>query len=275
MSGRLAARFAFIGLAALLHGVARADDEPAALTLGLGASGQLRQVVLPGPELAVAPLDRDAPLVLRVVSASPHGTAHRYDVECYGLEAGRYDLTSLLVRASDGGPAAGLPPLWVEIVDILPPGQVEPLALEAGELPRLGGYRLALVLGAVLWVAGLIGLLLRGRHPRVDAHAAERTRPGLATQLRPLVEAARRGDLEASGQAQLERLLLAAWRRRLGLVDLPPLEALRRLRRHSEAGQLLRQLEAWLHQPPGRGEPVDVEALLAPYADLAGEEAQA
>ena len=64
---------------------------------------------------------------------------------------------------------------------------------------------------------------------------------------------------------RLERLLLAFWRRRCDLAGLEPAAALARLRAHPEAGALLRGTDAWLHQPPGRAETVDVEALLAPY----------
>ncbi len=40
------------------------------------------------------------------------------------------------------------------------------------------------------------------------------------------------------------------------------------IRDHEQAGQLLRQLEAWLHMPEPPAE-VDVQALLAPYRDVA------
>lgn len=248
---------------------AGAGGEAPLLELGLGVPGVLEEVVLPGPELAVRPLDRDAPLVLRIVAVRPHGTAHRYDLEVYGLEGGDYDLRQLLVPAEAGAAPVELPPLPVTITDALPPGQVEPFPLEAGALPEVGGYRLALVLGAGAWIAGLLAILLVGRRRRLDAAAAAATGPSLAERLRPLVDEAAAGRLDAEGQARLERLLVGAWRRRLGLAGAPPAEALARLREHPEAGALLRALEAWLHQPPGRAAPVDVEALLAPYRDPA------
>jgi hypothetical protein len=86
----------------------------------------------------------------------------------------------------------------------------------------------------------------------------------MADQLRPLVEAAIAGRLSAPEQARLERMLIARWRDELELAGLPPAQALRRMREHPEAGQLLEQLEGWLHCPPGAVE-VDVAAVLAPY----------
>lgn len=89
----------------------------------------------------------------------------------------------------------------------------------------------------------------------------------LADRLRPTVEAAVAGKLSEKELAELERTLFAFWRERLNLNDVPSVEAMRRLLDHPQAGNLLRQLEVWLHQP-GPSKDVDVAALLAPYGDL-------
>ena len=86
-------------------------------------------------------------------------------------------------------------------------------------------------------------------------------------RLRPLVRDALKGELSNDQRAMLERLLLAHWRERLSLTEMDPLHALRALREHDEAGQLLRKLEDWLHRPDPPQD-VDVEALLKPYADV-------
>jgi hypothetical protein len=86
-----------------------------------------------------------------------------------------------------------------------------------------------------------------------------------------MVEAAIAGRLTLTEQAELERLLLAYWRRRLNLENSKPAEAIAKLRGHAEAGQVLRQLEAWLHRPPGPSDAVDVAGLLMPYRSLAAE----
>jgi hypothetical protein len=245
-------------------------------TVGLPA--RIEGLVLPGPELEVKPLaDRRSPVVVRIVRTSPHGTAFRYDLEYHGLEPGKYDLKEYL-RRKDGSSAADLPAIAVEIVSVLPPGQVQPNELEPKPPPRLGGYQLTLLVAGVFWVLGLLVILFVGRRKRVaEEQAAARPRT-LADHLRPLVEGALAGRLAPTQLAELERTLLIYWERRLHLGTRKPAEAIAELRRHPEAGPLLRQLEAWLHRPgPAAG--VDVAALLKPYqdipADALAEEAQA
>ena len=89
----------------------------------------------------------------------------------------------------------------------------------------------------------------------------------LAERLRPLVEGAVAGRLSRIELANLERALLAYWRKRLALESAEPAAAMDAMRKHPEAGPLLAQLEAWLHRP-GPPAAVDVPALLAPYRDL-------
>ena len=228
---------------------------------------RIEQLVLPGPELEAIPIrDREAPIVLRVVETYPHGSGFRYDLIYHGLEPGEYDLRDSL-RRKDGSSKVDLPPIPVTIRAILPPGQIEPHALEIGRAPRLGGYRDWLWAGAVTWVIGLLAILLFGRHRRAS-RGPEVARPlSLADRLRPLVESAVAGTLVEGQHAELERLLIGYWRRRLSLEEIDPVHALAILRDHEEAGPLLRALEDWLHRP-GVPEQVDVGALLAPYRDL-------
>jgi hypothetical protein len=231
--------------------------------------GKLTGVVLPGPELEAKPHDdRKRPVVIQSLTAYPHGTAFRYDIEYYGLDPGTYNLSNYL-RRKDGTPAKDLPPIPVRVNPVRPPGQVEPNALAIDDGPRVGGYRLLLIAGGVLWGLGLLAIvgwmlspLLRSRRALAEARPVS-----LADRLRPLVEGAVAGKLSQPELAGLERTLLAFWRKRLGLEAAEPAEAMRRLRKHSDAGPLLSQLETWLHKP-GPHEPVDVAALLRPYRDL-------
>jgi hypothetical protein len=117
-------------------------------------------------------------------------------------------------------------------------------------------------------------LVLRGRRTK-GALADAAARPvTLAERLRPLVEAAVAGRLEAQRLAELERLLIGYWTRRLGLEQMAPVEALGVLRAHEEAGPLLERLEAWLHRPGGGGS-VDIPALLEPYRSIEAEALEA
>ena len=255
----------------LMAAPVRAEDAPAAT---VGMPRRLTGLVLPGTELEPKPLDdRRAPVVVRVVNAYKHGTAHRYDLEFYGLEPGTFDLRDAL-RRKDGSPTADLPPIPFTVAASLPPGQALPHELEARRSPSLGGYTLLLAGVGVLWGAGLLAILLVGRGKKRAADAAANRVVSVADRLRPLVERALAGRVAHTELAELERTLLAFWRRRLRLEDARPGEAIATLRTHPEAGPLLRQLEAWLHRPDG-GPRVDVEALLKPYRDIPQEAMEA
>lgn len=234
----------------------------------VGMTGTLEGVVLPGPELEAVPLtDRKAKVVLRVARVYPHGTAFRYDLEYFGLEPGAHDLRPYL-RRKDGSPVGELPALAVTVTPVLPPGHIQPNKLEIEKGPRLGGYWLLMIGGAALWAVGLVALVASFFFPRTKRVAGAVDRPvSMAERLRPLVEGAVAGTLSRAELADLERALLAYWRKRLKLEGEEPGAALEALRGHPEAGPLLARLEAWLHRP-GVPEPVDVGALLAPYRDL-------
>ncbi|HET6574069.1 MAG TPA: hypothetical protein VFG68_10735 [Fimbriiglobus sp.] len=235
----------------------------------VGMPGRLENVVLPGPELEPTPrTDRKRPVVVQSLTAYPHGTAFRYDIEYYGLDPGTYNLADYL-RRKDGTPAAGLPPLTVTVNPVRPPGQVEPNELTIDDGPRVGGYRLMLLVGGVVWGLGLLAIVGWMLWPlfRSEKRVAYGRPVSLADRLRPLVEGAIAGKLSQPELAGLERTLLAYWRKRLNLEAVEPAEAMRQMRQHPDAGPLLGQLETWLHKP-GPHEPVDVAALLRPYRDL-------
>lgn len=242
----------------------RAEDRRSS-TVGMPA--RIDQLVLPGTELEARPLDDPkAPVVLRIINTFPHGTAFRYDLDYYGLEPGTFDLKNYL-RRKDGSPTTDLPSVPVTIAAILPPGQILPNELEPRRSPWLGGYRLALIVGGVLWGLGLLAILFVGRRKKGEVQAAGVRMLTLADRLRPLVERAMTGTLSLTERADLERILLAYWRRRLRLGDERPTEAFARLRQHPEAGPLLQRLEDWLHRPRPNTQ-VDLTALLQPYKDL-------
>ena len=231
--------------------------------VSIGISKRIEQLVLPGPELEAVPLDSKSPIVLRVAATWPHGTDFfRYDLEYYGLEAGRYDLAQYL-KHKDGTPVAGLPEIPVVIEALLPAGQVQPNPLEPGALPGLGGYQTTMIVLGVVWVLGLAAILFLGRRRKQAAREQARPRT-LAEELRPLVESALAGRLTRSERARLELRLVEYWRRKLSLEERAAQDLLVELRAHPEAGALLRSLEDWLHRPDPP-EQVDLARLLAPY----------
>jgi hypothetical protein len=246
---------------------------PGSLALGqmettVGMTGKLEGVVLPGSELVADEIrDRKSKVVLRVVRVYPHGSAFRYDLEYFGLEPGTHDLRQYL-RRKDGSPVGDLPPLVVKVNPVLPPGQVQPNKLEIQRGLPIGGYWLLAIAVGALWVVFFLVIVGSFFFPRRKRAVTASDRPvSLAERLRPLVEGAVAGTLSRVELANLERALLAYWRKRLKLEDAEPGEAVETLRKHREAGPLLAQLEAWLHKP-GPPEPVDVGKLLAPYRDL-------
>jgi hypothetical protein len=171
------------------------------------------------------------------------------------------------LRRKDGSTTDDLPPIPVTVRTLLPAGQVKPHSPAEGAVPSLGGYRTLLIAAGVVWVAGLVILLRAGRKRRQELGAARARPRTLAERLRPLVERAREGTLSRTERAQLELGLVAYWRRKLGLEERRPEDALAVLREHAEAGPLLTSLEQWLHMPAPPAE-VDLAALLAPYRDL-------
>ena len=258
---RVAAAAAALLAAAPARGQKR--DERTAV---VGMRAVVEQVVLPGTELAPAPTTLKAPLALRVLRTWPHGEMLRYDFEWTALEPGRYDLAKALVR-KDGSALLGLPEVWVEATSVLPKDAREVSEPEPVAPQRLDGYaRLQWTLGA-LWGVGLLAILFVGR-PRRAAAVAAAAPPPLADRLRPLCEAVARGDASSGAKAELERLLVAFWRERLGLGGQKADAAIAAVKAHAEAGALLRAVELWLHAPAPQA-PADLPALLAPYRAVA------
>src|SRR5262249_42530154 len=158
-----------------------------------------------------APLTDKSQVVIRIDKVYPHGSAFRYDLICYGLEPGEYDLRQFL-RRKDESTTDDLPVLTFKVNSLLPAGQIEPHGLSFVSLPWLGGYRLLLAAGGLLWAAGLIWLVYP-RRKAAAANAAAAARPlSLADRLRPLVTEAMAGRLSPAKLAELERALVSYWR---------------------------------------------------------------
>lgn len=254
------------GVAAAPAAAPAAAAPPASPTVGV--EGKI-EVALPGTLLQARPVTDKAPLLLRVASTQPAARAEeiRYDLRYIGLVPGAHDLKHYLVRA-DGSPAADLPAVPVTVAGVLAPDHQGQLVPDAGaRWPFFGGYRGMMAGALVAWLALLVPLIRMGRKKRGDAVAEPPPEPPtFADRLRPLIDQAALGELSADDKGRLERMLLWYWRRKLNLGEQGPGEAIMTLRRHHEAGELLRALEQWLHRPPGKQVPAtDVALLLEPY----------
>ena len=238
-----------------------ADQSPT-----VGREGAM-SVVLANPLLQPVPVDTRAELMLRIANRVPEANGTRYDLRWIGAVPGTYDLTRYLVdpdgRQQSG--VSGVAPIIVTVQSLLPPGF--PGDIITNELPagtRLGGYQLIMIGMGIVWLIMVPFLWWRQR--RANVVVVPVAALSLADQLRNIIECAESTGLDTDAQARLERLLLAHWRERLGLQHMDAPAAMQQLRQHAEAGALLRQLDFWLHAPPGRGA-VDVLALLAPYKE--------
>ena len=242
------------------------DTEPLARST-IGLEGTV-EFVHPRADLEVLPLDDRATVLARVARATPALDGTRYELLFVAVRAGVHDLSELVVPP-DGARPEGLPPLRVEVVSLLPDDHAGDLEALEREAPRVAGrFRLIAIALGVLWAVPLaFALVRRARRPRPEAPAPPPPPPTLADQLRPLVQRAVDGEATREERARLERLLLSYWTERLDLSGLPPGDALARLRRHEEAGELLRTVERWLHARDGAASAGDVAVLLRPYAE--------
>lgn len=227
----------------------------------------IEEIFIPGSLLQARPLvDERQPIVVRIVNAFPQGTlGYRYQLVYSGYEPGAFDLRDYLERV-DGSSVDDLPAIPVRIRSLLPTGQIEPNALSVGQIPRFGGYRQWLIVAIILWFAGLAAILVLGRRSTVANSAGEKSL-SLAELLRPRIQAALDNQLDARQFAELERMLIAAWQRRLGLTDIEPSQVVGHLRRHPQAAPLMRALEHWMHDP-AHDRSVDLNSLLEPLGQL-------
>jgi hypothetical protein len=233
-------------------------------TQRIGQPLEIREIYIPGGEVKAKPRrDRKPPLMVRVVEVKPAKDGFRYDFEVQGLEAGTHNLADYL----EAPPGTTLPAIPLEITSALPPGLVHPNKNQAGDLPKLGGYRTKMMFFGGLWVAGLVGILLWRKKKQASAGADANAMPSLAERLRPLVGAAAKGELSSDERAKLERLVIGHWReRRPDIAAMAPAEAMMKLRSDTDASPLVLALERWLHAPSSTTSHTDIEKLLAPYA---------
>jgi hypothetical protein len=250
---------------------ADAGEQAIVNKVSVGMPLRLSDVILPGTELEVIPLsDRKLPGSLRIVRTLPHGSAHRYEFEFQGFDPGTQDLRKYL-RRKDGTSTTELPAIPVEVESLLPKGQILPTEVEAGIMPSLGGYEIAMIVAGVFWFLGFIWIVAGFFKRREEDESLQLQPKTVADRLKPLIEGAIAGKLSPTELAALERNLLAFWRKRLKLDTGDAAESMAKLRANPEAGPLLEQLEIWLHRP-GQAEVVDISKLLTPYQSIAAEE---
>jgi hypothetical protein len=233
-------------------------------TQRIGQPLEIREIYIPGGEVKPKPRrDRKPPLMVRVLEVKPAKDGFRYDFEVQGLEAGTHNLADYLEAPA----GTAIPAIPLEITSALPPGLVHPNKNQAGDLPKLGGYRTKMMFFGGLWVAGFVSIMLWRKKKPLASGLDGGAMPSLAERLRPLVGAAAKGELSSDDRAKLERLVIGHWReRRPDIAALAPAEAMMKLRSDADASPLVLALERWLHAPSSNTSPSDIEKLLAPYS---------
>ena len=231
----------------------------------IGIEGDVA-VTLPRGDYQPRPLDDRTPLILRVEKiTAATGGRFTYQFHYIGFEAGDYQLADYLVRP-DGSLAKEIGDEVVHVRSTLPAdfsGALNPYFPRP--FPWFGGYRMFLWMLGLLWVAGIAAFAWFGRKKHiVVAPVVVVPPPSYADRMRPLVEAAAAGSLTTDGQAELERLMTGFWREKLALPEQRMADALAALKRHTDAGALLRALERWLHRPGGATR-AEITGLLEPY----------
>ena len=122
----------------------------------------------------------------------------------------------------------------------------------------------------ILWVTVLLVLIFGGRQSPVSK--PPETQPeSLADLLKSRLDAVQNKEMPETQYAELERMLFAFWRRRLGLESTDAAEALRAIHQDPTAGPLMKQLEEWIHNPNGDKQ-VDLAALLNPLRSIPASE---
>ena len=239
-----------------------------AASRNIGIEGSVA-VTLPRGDYQPRPLDDRTELLLRIEGVTKlAGDQHRYEFFYMGLEPGTYKLADYLVRP-DGSRPDELGGLRIQVHALLPEDHDGKLNVYVPRrFPFVGGYRVALMALTVVWTGGVVTYAFLGRKRRpVMVSTPIEPEPSFADRLRPLVEAAAAEKLSVEGQATLERLLMGYWRERLSLSELRMAEALLKLKAHTEAGELLRAVERWLHRPGGAARE-EVTTVLEPYRNM-------
>lgn len=246
------------------------QDAPAkALTTAVRGIAGAIEFDAPGPRIrASANQSITSPIIVRIGEAKPGaGGATHYRVEFIGAYAGEHDLRPYLER--EDGSSLDLPPLMVTIVSQLTPDHGADLFSTTDSVRlRPSIYRPAMMALGIAWAAVPVAYfaIRAARRRPVEEPPAPAPPPSFADQLRPLVQAAFSGTLSVAERGRLELLLYLYWRGRLGLEGRQA-EVISSLRMDTQAGELLRAVERWLHarRDPAERPDAEVAALLEPY----------
>ena len=233
----------------------------------LGFPTKVTDLYIPGSKIEIIPrTNNESSLVIRMLEIKPAADGFRYDLEIYALDPGTHRIADFLRYADDRTPVKNVDATFevttIHPLDTLPkPSDPEPV-----EPAKLGGYKTVIILLGILWALVFLAILFY-RKKQVADFVAENPPPTLHEKLQVLVSAASQGELTDQEQANLERLILGHWKRKIPEIgSLLPARALVELRNHPEASPLILKLEEWLHAPNPDLSREEILPLLRPYA---------
>jgi hypothetical protein len=217
---------------------------PAGKAVTIGVEGR-RTVEIAGPRLTATPFTFGDPLAVRIAGIEPTPAGFRYDLRYMAYGPGEFDLADYLLQGTQRPPRLASMP--IEVASILPADhQGELFDAPKSFINVETRYRTWMGLMWVAWGVLLLPLLVYGRR-RHRSESPPPPPPTVPQRLRALLELAEISELSPQQQAELEKLLLAFWARRLNLSTGRLVDALAQVRRHPSASGQVERLEHWLH----------------------------
>ena len=249
----------------------RPPKDPDSLNVPLGVE-QAAIVTYSGPPVAVTPYKWGVAVNVRIAKVIEQPSARIYDVRYIVNRAGTFDLKDYLI-GEDGRSLDGLPSFKFH-GDAKLSKHLDTRIQETEEISvDVGGYYYATLAGlAVFWIVWLLLIIFYGRSKAPPPAIAAPPEPTPAEMLRAFLAQLEGGTLDAAAKAKMEMLLLRRWREELALANVPMNTAFEAINRDAKTGNLLRQVEQWLHNPAAKVPREAIAAVLTPYTvEKAGE----
>ena len=132
--------------------------------------------------------------------------------------------------------------------------------------PNFGNYWTYFKLLAIAWFVGFVLCLFYRRKFSTKVKLVKKTTKtvSLADQLAELINVAIKDNLSVAQKARLEMLIVHHWRAKLNLTGQSMQESLKIIKQDKTAGELVIQIEKWIHCPANK-DSVNLDKLLAPY----------
>lgn len=231
----------------------------------LGLPTTLTDIYIPGTEVEPIPRTDNKPsLVIRILEIKPAQDGFRYDLQIYGLDPGYHRISKYLRYKNTQQPVTKLKNT-LEITTQLPLETLpKPQPLEQNTPPEQSHYRALLITAAILWTILFLAIIFYKKRKAATQQAVQE--PTTQEKLQTLLLATAHGDLTTDEQAQLERLIIGHYKTQIPEIqNLPPTQALQKLKTHPQTSHLIQKIEQWLHHPNPKITQAEIQPLLNPF----------